>query len=328
MPTNLHILIGRNGVGKTHLINNMINSLLKNNSLHFGIFESKLENHDQELFANLVSVSFSAFDPFKPIPEKKNKSFGMNYSYIGLQKWKKEANEASSGDFDMNFPKSIDMLTKEFVESFNYLRQSARIIRWTRAVNKLEADPIFKAIDVSSFASESKDDSTLSSIFRKLSSGHKIILLTITKLAEKVEEKSLVLMDEPEAHLHPPLLSAFTRALSDLLISRNAVAIMATHSPVMLQEVPRSCVWKLNRSGREITVDRPETETFGENIGTLTREVFGLEVTQSGFHNLLNSVVEEEDDFNEIIKEFNGELGMEAKAIVRALLANRKRGQK
>lgn len=41
------------------------------------------------------------------------------------------------------------------------------------------------------------------------------MLLSITKLVEFVEERSLVLMDEPEAHLHLPLLSAFVRALSD-----------------------------------------------------------------------------------------------------------------
>jgi predicted ATP-dependent endonuclease of OLD family len=69
-----------------------------------------------------------------------------------------------------------------------------------------------------------------------MSSGHAIVLLTITRLVATVEEKTLVLLDEPESHLHPPLLSAFIRALSDLLYDRNGVAIIATHSPVVLQE--------------------------------------------------------------------------------------------
>jgi predicted ATP-dependent endonuclease of OLD family len=79
-------------------------------------------------------------------------------------------------------------------------------------------------------------------LFGALSTGHKIVLLTITRLVETVDERSIVLFDEPEAHLHPPLLSALIRALSELLISRNGVAIVATHSPVVLQEVPRTCV--------------------------------------------------------------------------------------
>ena len=78
--------------------------------------------------------------------------------------------------------------------------------------------------------------------------------------------RTLVLLDEPEAHLHPPLLSAFTRALSDLLIYRNGVAIIATHSPVVLQEVPKSCVWKLRRSGFEVSVEFDQRATDGDPL--------------------------------------------------------------
>ena len=129
--------------------------------------------------------------------------------------------------------------------------------------------------------------------FERMSSGHAIVLLTMTRLVETVDEKTLVLMDEPESHLHPPLLSAFTRALSDLLNNRNGVAIIATHSPVVVQEVPRSCVWTMERSRAEGATNRPELETFGENVGVLTREIFGLEVTRSGFHHLLKLAAEQ-----------------------------------
>ena len=47
--------------------------------------------------------------------------------------------------------------------------------------------------------------------------------LTVARLVELVEEKTLVLLDEPEEHLHPPLVSALIRALSNLLIYRNGV---------------------------------------------------------------------------------------------------------
>lgn len=142
--------------------------------------------------------------------------------------------------------------------------------------------------------------------------------MSITRLVEFVEEKSLVIVDEPEGHLHPPLLAAFVRALSDLLINRNGVAIVATHSPVVLQEVPRSCVWKLNRAGREARADRPDIETFGENVGVLTREVFGLEVTQTGFHKLIaeRSVGR---SYEEVLDLFSQQLGAEGRGLARAL---------
>ena len=163
-------------------------------------------------------------------------------------------------------------------------------------------------------------------LYNRLSSGHKIVLLTITRLVETVDERTLVLLDEPEAHLHPPLLAAFVRALSQLLIQRNGVAIIATHSPVVLQEAPSSCVNILRRTGSTVRADRPEMETFGENVGILTRSVFGLEVTHAGFHRILEAEVDcAPDNYEQVVQRFGGLLGTEARAIVRALIAVRDR---
>ncbi|MWK60246.1 AAA family ATPase [Pseudomonas otitidis] len=127
------------------------------------------------------------------------------------------------------------------------------------------------------------------------------------------------LLDEPESHLHPPLLSAFTRAISDLLTDRNGVAIIATHSPVVLQEVPSSCVWKVRRSNLLTYAERPESETFAENVGFLTREVFGLEVSKSGFYDLLEQSIREGKSYQEVFSEYEGQLGFEGQALLRAL---------
>ena len=150
------------------------------------------------------------------------------------------------------------------------------------------------------------------------------MLLTITRLVDLVDESTLVLLEEPEVHLHPPLLSAFIRALADLLIKRNGVAILATHSPVVLQEVPKSCVTVLRRIGDVVIAEEPSTETFGENVGVLTREVFDLEVTTAGFHQLLREAVEiERLDYEGVVARFEGQLGAEARAIARALISER-----
>jgi hypothetical protein len=145
------------------------------------------------------------------------------------------------------------------------------------------------------------------------------------KVTDLVTERTLVLIDEPETHLHPPLPAAFIRAVSDLLIDRNGVAIIATHSPVVLQETPRGCVWKLRRSGHLLKAERPEIETFGENVGVLTREAFGLEVTRSGFHRELQKAVREGLTYEQVLDLFGGQLGGEARGIARALIAVRER---
>jgi len=317
-PTNVHVLIGRNGVGKTYLLNNMIETLVGESSSSGEIQNTDMfSNSEGELFAGIISVSFSAFDPFEPYPEKKDKSEGLRYSYVGL---KRSTNRGGKKGTLM----SHDMLTKEFVSSLMTCLSFGKLERLMVAIEKLESDPIFKDITLYQILSETPADNieaTATSLFKRLSSGHGIVLLTITKLVEKVEEKTLVLMDEPEGHLHPPLLSAFIRALSELLSFRNGVAIIATHSPVILQEVPKSCVWKLWRSGAEANAARPDIETFGENVGVLTREIFGLEVTESGYHQMLSKAIAQCDSYEEVVAQFDGQLGNEAKAIIRGLLS-------
>jgi predicted ATPase len=325
-PTNIHVLIGRNGVGKTHLLNLMSRALADDNAdaAAVGKFESTAEAAGPEFFANVVSFAFSAFDPFEPFPSRENVASRLQYTYIGL---KRRGGSDADGNA-IGATKDYRDLADEFSLSVRQCRNGVRAQRWRTALQNLESDPIFATVEVASLASVDDDQVRRRAIeaFLPLSSGHKIVLLTITRLVESVEERTLVLLDEPEAHLHPPLLSAFIRSLSDLLTDRNGVAIVATHSPVVLQEVPRKCVWKLRRSGREIVIERPEMETFGENVGVLTGEVFGLEVTNSGFHKLLQDAASRTGYFEEASGMFQDQLGAEAKAILRSILAARHSG--
>ena len=318
-PTNIHVLIGRNGVGKTHLLNNMITSLVEEGALKYGKFTSQGSRKSDRIFANLVSVTFSAFDTTEPIPERRNKSAGISYSYIGFKR-QKEDNATER----ILPPKSTTILKNEFTRSAYLCKIGGKFKRLRKAIEVLESDPMFEDADILSaldYDTREEINDVAGKLFNRVSSGHKIVLLTITRLVETIEERSLVILDEPEAHLHPPLLSAFIRALSNLLYEKNAVAIIATHSPVVVQEVPKSCCWKLRRTGSNANVDRLQIESFGENVGSLTQEVFGLEVSKSGFHNLINESVEQNDTYEDVINQFDNQLGLEAKAIVLALMA-------
>lgn len=316
-PTNIHVLIGRNGVGKTRLLDRFTRALLGippvDGSIPAAVlFEDREKNGE---FANVVSVSFSAFDPFGPIPPNEIPVGGITYAYLGLKR------DRSNPELPYEL-KGRSELQKEFVEAVQACRAGARLSRWQQALKTLESDPLFEEADVSRLVPIDDEllKDTAAKLFDKLSSGHGIVLLTITRLVELVDERSLILLDEPEGHLHPPLLSAFIRALSQLLTLRNGVAVIATHSPVVLQEVPASCVWVITRSRDSVRADRPEIETFGENVGVLTREVFGLEVQRSGFHTLLAGAISaNKGDYDAAIRAFGGQLGAEARAIARGM---------
>lgn len=329
--SNIHILIGRNGVGKTTLLNNMVDALLPDRGelvdtgrfASRAIFQDTVEL-DSDYFAGVVSVSFSAFDPFSPPADQTDANVGIRYHYVGL---KKLVTQQAQDQWGL---KNKRDLSRDFTNSLRLcFSLTAKKDRWVNAVRKLESDLNFADMDLCKLTNHYVDDLSVdklqfveiaSNLFDRMSSGHAIVLLSITKLVETVEEKTLVLLDEPESHLHPPLLSAFTRALSDLLVNRNGLAIIATHSPVVLQEVPKSCVSILRRTRLVLNVDRPESETFAENVGVLTREVFRLEVSKSGFHDLLASSVNNGKSYEEIEDEYQHQLGFEGKAILRSLL--------
>ncbi|MEW6436956.1 MAG: AAA family ATPase [Pseudomonadota bacterium] len=324
-PSNVHVLIGRNGVGKTRCFNFVSRAFL-NLSAHDGepigdlkgLDVNPFTEEDQEPgFAGLITVSFSPFDKTGPLAPPANSR--KRYAYVGLAHQPDNQNATEDQD-DILTVKSHAELTDDFVGSVAECLRGARRTRWIRALQLLEADPLFEEVNVASIGEEAGSDwrTRARGIFRRLSSGHSVVLLTITRLIELVEERSLVLIDEPESHLHPPLLSAFIRALSDLLIDRNGVGIIATHSPVVLQEVPRDCVWILNRSGHASRAERPDLETFGENTGILTREVFGLEVTQTGFHRMISEAVRG-SSYEDVLQAFGDQLGGEAQGLARAL---------
>lgn len=328
--TNSHVIIGRNGVGKSRCFDLLARSFLgmpaEDGSGTVGVLRSSsvpsipFVNSARQLgFAGLVAVSFSAFDSKGPLGGVSKGD--VRYSYIGLIT--REALPLSPpGAAPLAEPrvKGASELANEFARSVLICLEGVRRERWKKALHTLESDPLFAEINVSYLSETGPVDveGQAARMFKKLSSGHAIVILAITRLVELVEEKSLVLIDEPECHLHPPLLSAFVRALSDLLVNRNGVAIIATHSPVVLQEVPASCVWKLSRSGHEVTAERPQINTFGENVGTLTREVFGLELTQTGYHKLIAEKAIGRT-YEQVVYEFGGALGAEGRALARAL---------
>lgn len=320
-PTNIHVLIGGNGVGKTHILNSMIRVLRspgKKNNEDGNILTDGDENTFP--FSNVVHVSFSAFDDFQYFQERSSSSNDIQFIYIGLQDiLNKEA----------TLTKNPDQLAQEFSNSAKLCKKGARADRWKKALGVLEVDAVFADAEVANLVDLSDDDFWRESlaIYKQLSSGHKIVLLTITKLIECVQEKTLVLMEEPEEHLHPPLLSAFIRALSDLLINRNGVAIVATHSPIVLQEVPRSCVWGIYRYGKYIKARRPSRQTFAENVGVLTSEIFGLEVTQSGFHKMLNEVSVDANSVDEVLAKFDDGVGTEGRALISSRIASNLRNK-
>lgn len=318
-PTNVHALIGSNGTGKTTLIKNMIKSICGNKETN-GEFEyPNLDNSKLGYFESIMCVSFSPFDDYSEIEDYKN------FKYIGVQK-KYEGDGLNDEQLNL-----LDDIKNKFIDSFkSCMSNKTKKQDWITIIEMLSTDGdfLFGKYNIGGNLTESnllshKNTENIEKIFDNMSAGHKEVLSIVTRCIDQLAEKTILFLDEPENHLHPPLLSSMIRGISKMLIKRNSVAIISTHSPIVLQEIPKSCVWILNREEDYLQGNRPQVETFGTNVGVLTNEVFGYEVKKSGFNALLRKVVAENNTYDEVLERFNGELGDEARSIVRALLAQK-----
>ncbi|WGE54817.1 ATP-binding protein [Actinobacillus equuli subsp. equuli] len=312
--TNIHVIVGKNGVGKTELFRCMVDTLVKKtnkgNFTNFNLFRRPL---DSNYFSKVLHISFSPFDNYEPPKDNNNSLLGISYNYIGFK----------------NIDDLYSYTASSLIESFLDIRKPL----WDLAIKLIKDQQLLRLIKVfryickqdnkKSFIIEnnvySKEEICILNLVR-ISSGHFVFILMLSVLIEKLEEKTLILLDEPELHLHPPLLMSFLQITSELLAYKNAIAIISTHSPIVLQEVPRSCIWKMYRTGEFIKFERPEIETYGENINTITRDVFRLELENSGFYReLKNYLYENELTASEVIHHYNDQIGFEGKSYLNIL---------
>lgn len=342
-PSNIHVLIGRNGVGKTWILYHMMHAILCNMNLNLKNCQSNKYTlndkfkiySDSNTFAGAIGVSFSVFDDafssinyeqlvelntdsLSPQQSQIKDDFEKKYKYIGLiHKNQKDGRTKI---------KSVDNLADEFEEIINKIKKSNEKRKlYLEMCEQLCTDPMFNdngfIVLLNDFYQNNIKSELVTKQFKRLSSGHMIIILSLTLLCESIFEKTIVLIDEPETHLHPPLLSTYIRTLSFLLRKKNAVAIIATHSPIVVQEVPRRCVTKIERTQADMYFTRPDIESFASNTDSLTREIFGYEVIKTGFYKLLEDEIE--DSFDKTFLKFDEQIGFLGQIMIQRLIGKR-----
>ena len=126
--------------------------------------------------------------------------------------------------------------------------------------------------------------------YNGLSTGHKFFIHTIFHIIAYCERNALLMFDEPENHLQSPLLSFMTHAIKEILRKRKSVMLVATHSPVILQELMSNNVRIVSRTEGKIHFQKPLIETFGGDIGEISSEVFGLNTDRTYFFRTLDRI--------------------------------------
>ena len=160
-----------------------------------------------------------------------------------------------------------------------------------------------------------------------LSTGHKFLIHTYARLLAYLDDNCLLLFDEPENHLHPPLLSFMMATIRSLLSETHSVMFIVTHSPVILQETFARNVFIVRKNGNSTTITQPQIETYGANMSAITSEVFDLTTDVTQYHDAIRHLYKKwvmayEDSVEILLAEFEKKLGHKLSDQVESYLIN------
>jgi predicted ATPase len=352
LPDRLTVIVGRNASGKSTLLARLArvaHAATRDRSLSAVASLGRLVPAGVG-FPRVITVSYSAFDSFEipgvnsqeraQIARDVEKGEGR-FVFCGLRDIAAELaagrddsdrgdrqqrpNEVVSDRVRSTLLKPIEKLADEFqatiqrIDSLNrrsLLESTLSTVLKEASFNDLRTDLLSRVT-----ANGSRE------AFLEWSTGHKLVLHTIASLIAYTEPRSLVLFDEPELHLHPPLLAALMHAVRQILRVQDAFGVVATHSPVVLQETLSEHVYVVRREGGTTDVSSPAIQSFGEGVGTLTEFVFGLNAEATDFHTLLRWLAAYRGTTDSIEQVFQPQgLSMQARAFLMSLIARTREG--
>lgn len=114
--------------------------------------------------------------------------------------------------------------------------------------------------------------------FSQMSSGELTMFFRFFPLIDKVCDNCIVLIDEPETHLHPKWIKNYINLIVKLFGDFKAHFIIATHSPLIASDVPKECIVGLKRIRNNVIEQYHINEkTLGGETSDILQDVFNLE---------------------------------------------------
>lgn len=317
IPYRINVFVGKNATGKTKILTEL-SSLLSGVKINKNNF-----NPERPSFNKILTISYSAFDElYKPFENiKKNEENGIKDEYPNEKEIRKDENKLFSyvycGLRKKDGLLTIQEMENNFFLAFDQVEEQGRIDQWEKIMKNIFEEEHFKLIeDVRKSRYEGKSYSArLSS---KLSSGQNILLSTMTEVIAHIDNDSIILFDEPEIHLHPNAIANFMRMFYQILNEFNSYAIISTHSPIILQEIPSKYIRVFLRFGNTPLVSVPSIECFGENISNITNDVFDVREFESNYKSYFRHLSEQLSK-EEIIDLFEEELSFNALTYLNSL---------
>ncbi|WP_024952768.1 ATP-dependent nuclease [Cobetia crustatorum] len=300
LPSTINVVIGKNGSGKTRLLSKLCEDILKSRR---GV---KVFHPEPPLVSRVVTISYSAFDDFT-LPGEVYGESEKSYKYIGIREFKKEPDGSVSYRIKTSEEHWGDIV--KAVESISNTDLAKEVDRFVFTSGFKEVKDLV--------ASDSLQE--LKEVFSSMSSGQKISLSIICQLAAFLEDDSLVLFDEPENHLHPGLLWNLMVSFDNVLKKKKSFSIVATHSPIILQQVPRKYVNVVRKQDGVIFSDKLSNECFGDSLQSIMEKSFGFVEPEHDYRDVLRNLKVKGYDKVEIESLFSEGLSLQARVFLSTL---------
>lgn len=312
VPGRLNVVVGKNGCGKTSLLAG-IAKWLSEPTRGYAQFDKRPR------FSRIIIATFNPLDTaYRRAADDNTRFVGqqpMSERTLTMIKGLTSSTDESTwkAQLETAFPTAAKFrddvgsllqngLTSMPVESHNHPE-------WLAFLNE-----VFEGDDNAQEAIKDGDESALSA-------GQKVLKHLYAALYFNLDSSSLVLIDEPENYLHPSLIAKFARSLNRLLDERGAFSIIATHSPVIVQETPSRFVTILQREGNVTLASRPNFETFGESIDNITQNLFETDFRSSHWKAVLRQLALDGYDMERASEMVSGELGLQLSLLARTYLS-------
>ncbi|MGE8553997.1 MAG: AAA family ATPase [Chryseobacterium jejuense] len=317
IPKRLFCLIGKNGVGKSLFIKDLL--------LNFSEKNSEKIKPQIPIYGKVIFVSFSYLDFFYEIKNTED----FNFIYSGIINTK-ENRPYNNNEIEINlltlFEKLIVkkdikkyyVIISKFID-YELLRILFDVKSWWENIPEVEDLKTSDIIDIEILTDN------LSDFLKKLSSGQKVLFFIITELIVNIRYNSLLIFDEPETHLHPNAITEFMGVIMQLLEEYDSYGIIATHSPLVVREVFSDSIYVFEKEENTPRIRRLEFETFGENLSIITDEIFGNRDVSKYYIKTIENLVNEGKSYEDIETLIEGEvpLNLNVKILIKSLVRNR-----
>jgi predicted ATPase len=154
-----------------------------------------------------------------------------------------------------------------------------------------------------------------------LSSGERSFLNFGIRCTARLTTGTLLVLDEPETHLHPNLIADFMRILAILLAETKSISLIATHSPFVVRELPGRCVHVLRVDDEfHPSIRHAYLRTLGASVDRLAVDIFGDAEAPQLNRDLASKIAKNFETIDEVKRAFGEDLSFELLSEIRELI--------